>query len=316
MISHYHTPIKYGFDPKKPPPVPVLGKGGKFSPSFDNRLWIFHRSWEPDGTDVDVKATLMIVHGTVDHSGVYDEFAKTLVDAGIAVFAIDMRGWGLSDGESMFFSDMDTFVADVEALYKEIHEHTKYAKVKSRFLAGKSLGGIVTAFSVAKHPDYFTGLLGLSGAYELDPKLAPKSFVEVFLKGLNTVVPKMPLKPVFDPKLIVSDSIALQEWKDDPLCCKDKIRVAYIVELVRCCKLLSSEVLHTLNIPMLMVIGTEDHVVPQSGAQRMVDNSLNEDTTFKAYDGGYHNLLAEPKLKVQVTKDIRDWIMKRCISAS
>lgn len=32
------------------------------------------------------KATLTILHGTVDHSGVYDELAKTLAAAGVAVF--------------------------------------------------------------------------------------------------------------------------------------------------------------------------------------------------------------------------------------
>ena len=130
------------------------------------------------------------------------------------------------------------------------------------------------------------------------------------------IAPKKALKPIFDPKLIVSDSDELQKWKDDPLCSKDKVRVGYIVELVRCCKQLSGEVLQTLNIPMLMMIGTEDHVVAQSGPKHMVDNSLNNDTTLKTYDGGYHNLLAEPKLKAQVILDIRDWILERSVPTS
>ena len=43
----------------------------------------------------------MIVHGTVDHSGVYSELGQFLAAQGVAVFASDMRGWGRSDGEPL-----------------------------------------------------------------------------------------------------------------------------------------------------------------------------------------------------------------------
>ncbi len=52
------------------------------------------------------KATLTIVHGTVDHAGVYAELAAALTAVGVAVFASDMRGWGLSDGEALYFHDL------------------------------------------------------------------------------------------------------------------------------------------------------------------------------------------------------------------
>jgi alpha-beta hydrolase superfamily lysophospholipase len=116
-----HCPIKFGFgkDCSSPPEVTDEAtssvKEGFYSPSFDDLLWMFHRRWEPEKGTM-VKATLMIVHGTVDHSGVYAELAKALATSGIAVFAMDMRGWGLSDGESMYIDDMDTFVSDVVAL--------------------------------------------------------------------------------------------------------------------------------------------------------------------------------------------------------
>ena len=68
-----HSPHKYGFDPKSSPSAPIANiDEGAFSASFDQRLWMFHRSWEPPA-GAKVHATLMIVHGTVDHSGAYAE---------------------------------------------------------------------------------------------------------------------------------------------------------------------------------------------------------------------------------------------------
>jgi alpha-beta hydrolase superfamily lysophospholipase len=147
----HHKPIKYGVPQKKdgnmePPSVPV-DQHGSFHLSFDNRLWLFGRKWEPSG---DVKATVIILHGTVDHSGVYNELALHLASKGIAVFASDMRGWGLSDGEPLFFHDLDTFVADVKADYDRIHSQPRYTSVKSRYILGKSLGGLIAAHTVAR----------------------------------------------------------------------------------------------------------------------------------------------------------------------
>ncbi|KAJ1489958.1 hypothetical protein T484DRAFT_1778527 [Baffinella frigidus] len=69
--------IKYskpaGGDP--PPPVPT-SQLGQFRASTDKELWLFHRKWVPTGP---VTATLTIVHGTVDHSGMYNALAEDLV---------------------------------------------------------------------------------------------------------------------------------------------------------------------------------------------------------------------------------------------
>ncbi len=150
MVVH-HEPIKYGspYDGsvvRGPPAVPE-GQLGRFYPSSDKRLWLFARRWEPDG---EVLGTLMILHGTVDHSGVYAELATLLTSKGIAVFASDMRGWGLSDGEPMYFHDLETYVSDVKADYDRIHAEERFKSVKSRFILGKSIGGLIAAHTVAR----------------------------------------------------------------------------------------------------------------------------------------------------------------------
>jgi len=138
--------------------------------------------------------------------------------------------------------------------------------------------------------------------------------VQTLLKQLAKVTLKLPIKPLFDSRLIVADAAALQQWQDDPLCCKDRIRLGYLVELLRCCKALADDgVVSGINIPMLMMIGTDDHVVTLSGHQLMSEKSCSKDATLKLYEGGFHNLLQEPGLKMQVISDIQEWLLERCI---
>eukprot|EP00933_Yihiella_yeosuensis_P041850 TRINITY_DN36251_c0_g1_i2.p1 TRINITY_DN36251_c0_g1~~TRINITY_DN36251_c0_g1_i2.p1 ORF type:complete len:368 (-),score=57.12 TRINITY_DN36251_c0_g1_i2:42-1145(-) len=353
-LRREHTPIKYGHGQVAPalPGIAATGSdpavSGFFTRSWDDRLWMFQRRWLPKGQ---VEATLMILHGTVDHSGVYAELGKSLADSGIAVFALDMRGWGLSDGESMYFHNVDTFTADVEAAYELIHGGPRFASVTARFILGKSLGGLVAAFTVAKHPEKFSGLLGLSGAYQVDPRTGipssgarfvlnilsalvpkhpekfsgllglsgayqvdprtgiPSSGARFVLNILSALVPKLPMKKLFDPTLIVSDAAALEAWKADPLCCKDKLRLGYLTELLRCTHALEAKVA-TMTVPMLMMIGSEDKVVTLAGHKLMIERSAGTDTKLEIYEGGRHNLLAEPNIKSKVISDIRSWILE------
>jgi acylglycerol lipase len=254
----------------------------------------------------------MIVHGTVDHSGVYAGLANELTKKGIAVIAMDMRGWGLSDGESMYLNDMDTFVEDVNTLYRKIHALPRFEKVKSRFLLGKSLGGLITAFAVAAYPTNWTGLLGLSGAYQLDPGVQPSPLLVCIMRGIGMVVPKLAFKEPFDEHLIASDKKALEAWRQDDLCCKDKLRLGYGINILQGTQeLVSTRVVDQLNIPMLMMIGDADRVVTKAGHELMVNRSQHYDTKLQVYPHGYHNLLQEPALQGQLMMDICNWILNR-----
>jgi acylglycerol lipase len=310
MKLQAHYPIKYGFDNSSAPCLPVLDtEKSSFKTSFDKKLWMFHRYWEPP-QDIEVHATLMILHGTVDHSGTYAELAQDLANAGIAVFAMDMRGWGLSDGESMYIDNMDTFTADVNNLYQHVHSIPRYKAITSRFLLGKSLGGTVSAFCIAKYPQHWRGLLGLSGAYQIDPKLTPSPLIVPLLRMLAKFFPKLPLKPLFDEHLIVADENALQAWREDPLCCKDKLRLGYIVNLLECLKVLPHLVKSHLNIPMLMMCGDADKIVTLSGHELMIQENQHSDKQLNIYPNGLHNMLQEPALKSRVMADIQEWILR------
>src|SRR5271157_1297922 len=79
----------------------------------DAGLKLFLRRWLPEG---EVRAAVALVHGVNEHGGRYARLAGDLIAHGIAVHAIDLRGFGRSDGERGLVLKFDDLLDDVEHL--------------------------------------------------------------------------------------------------------------------------------------------------------------------------------------------------------
>jgi alpha-beta hydrolase superfamily lysophospholipase len=66
----------------------------------------------------------------------------------------------------------------------------------------------------------------------------------------------------------------------------------------------------TLNVPILILHGTNDKATKPAGSQYFYDNAGSTDKTLKLYEGGYHDLLNDTD-KETVIADIRAWIAHR-----
>ncbi len=76
-------------------------------------LAIFWRAWLPAGSPV---AVVAIAHGAGEHSGRYEHVAARLTAEGYAVYALDHRGHGRSEGPRALISRMRDAVSDLESL--------------------------------------------------------------------------------------------------------------------------------------------------------------------------------------------------------
>src|SRR5580698_10767247 len=102
-------------------------------------LKIAYRSWRPDAKS---RAAIVIVPGFNSHSGYYGWVAEQLVSYGLAVYAVDLRGRGNSEGERFYVEAFEDYVRDVEAV-------TAIVKKREAGLPIFMLGH--TASAVAKH---------------------------------------------------------------------------------------------------------------------------------------------------------------------
>src|SRR5258708_6347322 len=148
--------------------------------TFDSAgLQIFFRSWRPS---LAPRAAVLIIPGFNSHSAYYAWTAQELVADRLAVYALDLRGRGKSDGERFYVETFDDYVSDVSP---------GVALVKSRepgvplYLLGHSAGGVVACLYSLDHQRQLAGLVCESFAVQVP---AP-DFALAVLKGLSHVAP-------------------------------------------------------------------------------------------------------------------------------
>src|SRR5262249_33827014 len=141
---------------------------------------IFTRSWRPAVGKP--RAVVVIVHGFNSHSGYYLWVAEQLVAYGLAVYALDLRGRGKSDGERFYVAQFGDYVNDVATFVTMAKAQEPGLPV---FVLGHSAGGVVACVYTLEHQAEIACLICESFAHEVP---AP-DFALAVLKGLSHVVP-------------------------------------------------------------------------------------------------------------------------------
>jgi acylglycerol lipase len=261
-------------------------------------LKIFVRSWRPAAP---ARGVVAICHGVNSHSGYYLWAAEQLLASGLAVYALDLRGRGKSDGERYYVEKFADYLADV---------HLMITTAKSRepglgvFLLGHSAGGVISSCYALEHQSDLKGLICESFAFQVP---AP-DFALAVIKGVSHVAPhahvlKLPI-PGFsrDPEV----TKALQ---NDPLIAHEVQPTLTVAEMVRADERLKKE-FPNFRLPLLIIHGTSDTVTKPGGSRMFHDRAGSPDKTLKLYEGYYHDPLNDIGKEV-VMNDIRGWISER-----
>jgi acylglycerol lipase len=172
-------------------------------------LGLYTQAWLPD----DPKATVILSHGYAEHSGRYQHFASYLADHGFAVYALDHRGHGRSEGERANVKVFNEYVSDLKKFTELVRE--KHPTLK-RFLLGHSMGGAIAAQLAIEQPNQLDGLL-LSSPYLINavsvpaPLMAVSGIVSRVLPGLPTI--KLDSKDISrDPNVVKSYDTESKIW--------------------------------------------------------------------------------------------------------
>jgi len=262
-------------------------------------LNIFTRSWRPEGQAP--RAVLVIAHGFNSHSGHYFWVAEQLAASGIAVYALDHRGRGKSDGDRYYVDHVSEYVEDLATFIGLTKAREPGLPV---FLLGHSAGGVISCVYTLEHQSELTGLICESFAFRVP---AP-DFVLAVVKGLSHVAPhahvlKLPNEGFSrDPKVV-------QALNEDPLIAHEVQPTRTVAAMVRADERLEKE-FPLITLPVLILHGTEDKVTLPRGSQMFADKAGSTDKTLKLYDGYVHDLLNDIG-KETVLADIRAWIEAR-----
>jgi acylglycerol lipase len=276
--------------PSKAREETIQGSGG---------LEIFVRSWRPASTPA--RGVLAIVHGLNSHSGYYTHVAEQLTSIGLAVYALDLRGRGRSDGERFYVEKFADYEGDVERLI---------ALVKSRdpglplFLLGHSAGGVVACLYALDHQPELAGLICESFAFQVP---AP-DFALALLKGLSRVAPHAHVLKLHNQDFS-RDPQVVKAMNEDPLIANEVQPTETVAEMVRADERLKRE-FPNLTLPLLILHGTHDKATRPAGSQFFYDTARSTDKTLKFYEGHFHDLLNDLG-KETVIADIQTWLTAR-----
>ncbi len=135
------------------------------------------------------KAAVVVVHGMAEFYGKYWEYLWYLYQADYAVFFMEQRGFGYSEGKApehdlVYVDNYDTYVEDQRRFYDEIVKPTKGDL--DAFLIAHSMGGCIGALFLEKYPDVFKGAILSSPMFKM--KGANYSPILVELIGIYAAI--------------------------------------------------------------------------------------------------------------------------------
>src|SRR5262245_41218118 len=269
---------------------------GTFESAGGLNIWF--RSWRPGATP---RGVMFLVPGFNSHSGYYQWVGEQCKAAGLATYALDLRGRGKSDGERFYVQKFQYYVSDVAGLVAVARSRDDGLPL---FVLGHSAGGVVSCLYAAEHQRELAGLICMSFAFQVP---GPEFALAVF-KGLAHVAPHAHILHLKNEDFS-RDPQAVQAMDADPLIAHETQPTQTLAEMVRADETLR-ETFPSMTLPVLILHGTEDKVTKPSGSQFFYDTAGSTDKTLKLYEGGYHDLLNDTD-KATVMADIRNWIEAR-----
>ena len=255
----------------------------------------FVRSWRPA---TQVRATIVIVPGFNSHSGYYGWIAEQLSALGLAVYAVDLRGRGKSDGERFFVQSFADYVSDVALVANTARAREPGLPV---FVLGHSAGGVVACLYALEHQGDLAGLISESFAFQVP---APDFALAVF-KGLSHVAPHAHVLRLKNENFS-RDPKVVETMNDDPLIAHETQPTQTLAELVRADERLKQSFAR-MTLPVLIIHGTADKAARSSGSQLFHDSVGSRDKALKLYEGSFHDPLNDVG-KEAVMADITAWL--------
>ena len=267
----------------------IEGKGG---------LNIVVRSWRPASAP---RAILAIVPGFNSHSGQYTWVAEQFVSSGLAVYAVDLRGRGESDGERFYVDSFDDYVDDVTRMVSLAKSREPGLPV---FVLGHSAGGVVGCFYALANQTDLAGFICESFAFQVP---AP-DFAIAALKGLSHIAPHAHVLRLKNEDFSRVQAV-VDMMNNDPLIAHETQPTKTVAELARADERLKAS-FPQFSLPLLILHGTLDKATRPGGSQLFYDTAGSGDKTLKFYEGYYHDPLHDVGKEV-VMADIQHWIGAR-----
>lgn len=266
-----------------------------------------YRAWLPEGRDPREEppwAVILALHGMNDSRDAWELPAPAFTDAGIAVFAPDLRGFGATAQRGRWPGEA-TLAGDATAM--ALHLRARYPRAKL-ILMGESMGAAVLMLAAtSQNPPPADGYVLLA------PAVWGRQQMNVFMRSslwlATKLFPDLAVSGRAAGRVATDNRDALIKLSRNPLTIKETRfeAVGGVVDLMDAAMAAAPR----LQAPALLLYGGKDEVIPPR-ATRAIWVALPAAPKKAFYPAGYHLLLRDQGRAAPIA-DILAWIRRPTI---
>ena len=262
-----------------------------------NGARIYYQYWLPKNQP---KAAIVICHGLAEHGGRYKNVVDYFVPLGYAIYAADHIGHGRSEGRRTY---VEAFYDYVDTLQKFLLNKDLPSFPPKAFLLGHSMGALIAAVYVLKHPNNFNGAIFSGPAFKVPKTISPLTLI--LGEWVACFFPKVGLVKI-RADFLCRDPCIVREYLRDPLVYNGRATAKLLWEIVKTTASVR-ESAFKIELPVLILQGAADKLVDPEGATEIYDTINSKHKTIKTYSGLYHEIFNEPEKQI-VLEDVRTWL--------
>jgi lysophospholipase len=281
------------------PATPAAEEQGQLRATDGTRLF-FRRVAPAQGARA--RARVLVVHGFAEHSGRYSHVLRGLAERGHDAWAIDLRGYGRSDGGRGCVKRFDDYLEDLTALVQTATQD----RTVPAFLLGHSMGGLVASRFIQERPS------GIRGLVLSSPFFRVKMPVPAVKRGaahiLSAVLPRFTLPTNLDPQHLSRDPEVGKAYMADPLVFGTATTRWFTETMAAQARAFAAA--PATRTPVLLVHGAADNLVDPEGSREWFEHLGSPDKTLRLWPELRHEILNEPE-KAEVLALMADWMEKR-----
>lgn len=291
-----------------------------------DELSLYSAWWKPAA---EPKAVILLLHGTAAHSGVYAPWAQYANSQGYAVFAMDMRGWGQSQGfgrRGYVHRGQEDYVEDLKPAFAEV---ARVYPGKPIYLQGESLGAGVALLASIHGGFPIQGLILNAPPVYVNLKVGPGRMPEWLARPslwsaglLGRVAPNFPLFPMNNSTAeswiwnkAIFDDWSRRQLKQDPYMTHSAIAASYVTALGQSAAYIRAHAA-AIREPFIVLQGDRDYLVDSKpSGDLLMKKAGSADKTRKVYAGMSHCTLHD-RGRGAVWTDIIAWLDARVPAAA
>lgn len=248
---------------------------------------------------------LAVFHGLGEYSGRYLHFPHYLDRTVDAVYALDHRGHGRSEGIRGHVERFDLYAQDVQTAIQRLDEALKQKWGHSEIhVLGHSMGGLITLVSLFQNTSLPVKSVSISAPL-LGVKVRVPPVKKMAALALSKMWGSLQMATTLDAQFLSHDLEVIKAYEKDRLV-HNKVTARFFTELQSAMAGILARSTG-FNYPLQFLIPMQDHVVDADVALQFFRNLKFRDKVLKTYPDFFHEAFNELG-KETVFGDLTNWI--------